>query len=195
MVSRDGLLTIAHRSGMFDGMQTEFGYDKGGLLIYAETTIWNKSMKNPIKCRCFLREYSTGQNLWRTKPHVMIQKCSEATALRRAFNVSGVYIPEEMDEAKAPEVILNQNQIPVTASADSLPVPTPSYVAPEKQRGNPEQAMLQIDKAQTEGELAHYKRVIIEERSWTKDELDWLLERIDKKIAEFKNRLLVETFK
>jgi phage recombination protein Bet len=182
MVSRDGLLTIAHRSGMFNGMSTTFGYDKNGLLVHAETTVYNKSMQYPIICRVFMKEYSTGQNLWRTKPHIMLQKVAEATALRRAFNINGVYTPEEFEEAKVHIVEPN------------LPPQETSVVEPELPKGNPEQAMLQIDKAQTEGELNHYKKVIVEERSWKKEELQWLLERIDKRVAEFKNNLVTKIF-
>ena len=94
---RDGFLSIAHRSGMFDGMETNFGYDKNGNLESAETIVYNKSCKHPIKCKVFLKEYSTFKNLWQTKPHVMLQKVAESTALRRAFNISGLYDPDEIN--------------------------------------------------------------------------------------------------
>ena len=94
---RDGFLSIAHRSGMFDGMETNFGYDKNGNLESAETIVYNKSCKHPIKCKVFLKECSTFKNLWQTKPHVMLQKVAESTALRRAFNISGLYDPDEIN--------------------------------------------------------------------------------------------------
>jgi len=92
---RDGYLKIAHRSGQFDGMKTvvEFKDDKP---VSAHCTIWRKDMSHPIESDVLFSEYTTGQNLWKTKPAVMIGKVAESVALRKAFSVSGLYSPEEM---------------------------------------------------------------------------------------------------
>lgn len=39
--------------------------------------------------------------MWRTKPHIMLGKCAEGQALRKAFPkvLSGVYTPEELEQA------------------------------------------------------------------------------------------------
>lgn len=95
---RDGFLAIAHRSGMFDGMETDFGYDNKGNLQFAECKVYNKSMSHPVSCKVFLKEYSTGKSLWASKPHVMLQKVAESSALRRAFNINGIYSPEEFGD-------------------------------------------------------------------------------------------------
>lgn len=100
---RDGFLAIAHRSGQFDGMETNYGYDKDGKLEWAETVVYNKSCSHPVKCKVYLCEYTTGRNLWLSKPHVMLQKVAESSALRRAFNISGIYCPEEMPENEDPK--------------------------------------------------------------------------------------------
>jgi phage recombination protein Bet len=101
---RDGFLSIAHRSGMFNGMNTTFGYDKNNMLDWAETTVYNKSMQYPIIHRAFLCEYTTGQNLWKKMARTMLQKVAESSALRRAFNINGLYAPEEIDQ-EAPQII------------------------------------------------------------------------------------------
>lgn len=105
---RDGFLEIAHRSGMFNGMDTKVIYklddegrvvtDKSGLAIphSAVCTVWRKDMTNPFIATVLFTEYNTGKNLWTSKPSVMIGKVAESVCLRKAFSVSGLYCPEEM---------------------------------------------------------------------------------------------------
>jgi hypothetical protein len=60
-------------------------------------------MSHPFYVEVYLKEYlkpqSPGQKPgpWQTMPRVMIQKVAESSALRRAFSVSGLYCPEEID--------------------------------------------------------------------------------------------------
>lgn len=44
---------------------------------------------------------------WKTMPHVMLPKCAEAQALRRGWpeDLSGIYAPEEMDQARMADII------------------------------------------------------------------------------------------
>lgn len=44
---------------------------------------------------------------WKTMPRVMLPKCAEAQALRRGWpeDLSGVYAPEEMDQARMAEIL------------------------------------------------------------------------------------------
>jgi len=125
---RDGFLSIAHRTGQFDGIETNFGYDAKGNLDWAECAVYNKSCSKPIKCKVFLKEYSTGKNLWVTKPHIMLQKVAESTALRRAFNINGIYSPEEFPDSigsipptqEPKEVVQPAVEPPKRKSEDSL---------------------------------------------------------------------------
>ena len=93
---RDGFLEIAHRSGHFDGMETVVHFDDDKKPTKAVCTVWRNDMTHPIKSDVLFSEYSTGMNLWKTKPAVMIGKVAESVALRKAFSVSGLYSPEEM---------------------------------------------------------------------------------------------------
>ena len=95
-VGRDGYLKIAHRSGQFDGMKTVVHFDELGKPVNAICTVWRKDMTHPIESDVLFKEYTTGKNLWATKPAVMIGKVAESVALRKAFSVSGVYSPEEV---------------------------------------------------------------------------------------------------
>jgi phage recombination protein Bet len=102
MVSRDGFLAIAHKSGQFGGMDTEAIYENGKL-DRARCTVYNKSFTHPVVQSVLFQEYcvykkdGTAQGLWNTKPETMIKKVAEAQALRKAFNVHGVYLQEEME--------------------------------------------------------------------------------------------------
>lgn len=94
---RDGYLKIAHRSGHFDGMETKVNMSADGTKIESATcTIWRNDMQHTISSHVLFNEYSTGKNLWATKPAVMIGKVAESVALRKAFSVAGLYSPEEM---------------------------------------------------------------------------------------------------
>lgn len=93
---RDGFLKIAHRSGHFDGMKTIVFYDDDKKPISATCTVWRNDMAHPFEANVLFAEYTTNQNLWKTKPSVMIGKVAESVALRKAFSVSGIYSPDEM---------------------------------------------------------------------------------------------------
>jgi len=97
---RDGMLAIAHRSGHFDGMETKVTFDEAKKPVSAICTVWRRDMSHPFVAEVLFSEYTTGKNLWLTKPSVMIAKVSESVALRRAFSVSGLYCPEEIAEQK-----------------------------------------------------------------------------------------------
>jgi phage recombination protein Bet len=100
-VSRDGLLSIAHRSGQFGNMETSCELDpKTQQPVSATCTIYRRDYDKPFKVIVFFDEYNQKQALWLKKPKAMLMKVAEATCLRRAFNVSGVYSPEEFPEAK-----------------------------------------------------------------------------------------------
>jgi phage recombination protein Bet len=61
---------------------------------------------DPITVEIFWKEYYPGEKLgfmWRDKPHLMLSKCAEAAAFRKAFprKLGGLYVNEEMERAEA----------------------------------------------------------------------------------------------
>lgn len=118
---RDGFLSIAHRSGVFNGINTAVEkvnepihvekkrYDKWKkewvtLKVEREwqfkaiCTIYRKDAEYPFVVEVLEEEYTTCENLWLEKPRTMLGKVSESQCLRKAFDISGLYSPEEMPE-------------------------------------------------------------------------------------------------
>jgi len=112
MVGRDGFLTIAHRSKQFAGIQTSTSIREVPVLeggqwqltqqLVAECSVWRKDSPKPFTVQVAYNEYcqktAEGQptKFWAEKPETMLKKVAESQALRKAFNINGVYSPEEM---------------------------------------------------------------------------------------------------
>lgn len=106
IVQRDGYLTVAHRSGMFGGMQSgtrkEQDPETKKWLMFGWAKVWSKAYPDtPVEIEVDFAEYCPADTsrspLWKSKPKTMIQKVAESQALRRAFNISGVYETAEVD--------------------------------------------------------------------------------------------------
>lgn len=118
---RDGFLSVAHRSGVFNGMSTmvekvqepidvkKKRYDrfkkewivmdiKRDWQFRAVCTIHRKDAEHPFVVEVLEEEYTTCENLWVDKPRTMLGKVAESQCLRKAFDISGIYSPEEMPE-------------------------------------------------------------------------------------------------
>jgi phage recombination protein Bet len=120
----DGLRSIAERTGQLDGSETYWcGPDGAWVDVWldskppaaAKTILHRKGCAHPFTATARFADFNAGQGLWSKMPSVMIAKCSEAQALRRAFpaDLSGVYSTDEMDQAVEP--------VTVTTTAPALP--------------------------------------------------------------------------
>jgi hypothetical protein len=104
----------------------ESGTRKDGDDLVGWCRVYRKDMSHPFEVEVYASEYSTGKNLWRDKPRTMIQKVAEAHALRRAFSISGLYSPEEIDTGDRPELRYVSEVPPATPTACEvcgIPVP------------------------------------------------------------------------
>lgn len=87
-ITRDGLLHVAHRSGLLDGIvvEQEPTLSDDGREWVARVTVWRKDMSHPFT---FPGRYPVnGGN--RDYAQEMALKAAEAHALRRAFDVTGL---------------------------------------------------------------------------------------------------------
>lgn len=108
----NGLRKIAFKSGTHAGtteakfnMQPDGQHLTAAQLVKAKrkphtATVTVKKIVQGIVCdfthTAVFEEFNTGRQKWASMPFQMLAKCAEAHALRKAFNVSGVSIQEEM---------------------------------------------------------------------------------------------------
>lgn len=108
--SIDGYRLMAARTGDYAGSdEPVFVYGDRqtamGRLIpeKATVTVWRfvRGQRCAFTASALWDEYSPEMNLWNTMPSVMLAKCAEAQALRKAFPVelSGIYTGDEMEQA------------------------------------------------------------------------------------------------
>jgi len=107
IVSIDGLRLIAERTKKYaPGKETVFSYKKDGTLLNATAYVKKQTVDgtwHEVSAMAFFDEFNDPKkDTWRKMPHVMLSKCAEANALRRAFpeDLSGMYTQEEMDHVE-----------------------------------------------------------------------------------------------
>ena len=147
----DGLRAIAERTGMYSpGDETKYEYNGSNRLISA--TAYVKKMTrdgtwHQVSSTAFFEEYAQsfkGQlsQFWSKSPHIMLSKCAESNALRRAFpfELAGLYSSEEManginknkveDEFLTEEVVGNapQDNVTIEIPEGANPVLVDEYI-------------------------------------------------------------------
>lgn len=124
----DGLRCTAARSGAYVPGDTTYTTDADGNLVSATVSVKRlvAGEWHTISETAFLSEYKQNTPIWNRMPHVMLAKCAEARALRRAFpeDVSGLYTQEEITEHPEPEP---RNITPIP-QLQKRPVATPETV-------------------------------------------------------------------
>ncbi len=112
LVGRDGFLAIAHKTGKFGGIRSyseikqfpRLNNGKWGYIqdLVAVCEVYRTDSDKPFVVEVAYNEYvqkrETGEatSFWTTKPDTMLKKVAESQALRKAFNLSGLYSAEEM---------------------------------------------------------------------------------------------------
>lgn len=105
----DGLRLIADRTGNYaPGRAATFEYDEHGHLHSATAYIqkFARGIWHEVAAVAHYDEYvqtskdGTPTQMWARKPRIMLAKCAEALALRRAFpaDLSGLYTSDEVGE-------------------------------------------------------------------------------------------------
>lgn len=138
--SIDGYRLIADRSGRYcPGRESTYQYDKEGRVISATSYVKKQTADgtwHEVAVSAYISEYKPKyqNNFWDTKPHIMLAKCAEALALRKAFpnELSGLYTDDEMDQAANKMQPIASNEISVKATIAPAIEAAPSPVSSEK---------------------------------------------------------------
>lgn len=108
--SIDGLRSIAERTGKYDGQdEPEYGTDDAGpfckVKVYRKDWSSNRYAMGIAYLSEFIQKKKDGTvtSFWQRMPRLMLAKCAEALAIRKAFpeDTGGLYISEEMPEQSA----------------------------------------------------------------------------------------------
>ena len=138
-VAIDGFRVIADRSGQYAGQdEPKFGYDDNGGVLSCTVTVHRiiQGQRVPFTATAFFEEYvqtkkdGSPTQFWAQKPRLMLAKCAESLALRKAFpqDLSGLYTDDEMPD----HVDTHTGEVteqPKPKAVKAAPEPTPDMFA------------------------------------------------------------------
>jgi phage recombination protein Bet len=138
-VGIDGFRVIAARSNELAGIsEPEFDTEEESHPNWAHVVVYRYGRENekiPYAAKARYSEYvqtkkdGTPNHMWANKPYIMLGKCAEALALRKAFpdELSGMYSDEEMAQADSESGVT-----PASVDKKKPPVTMPGRASEKK---------------------------------------------------------------
>lgn len=175
-VGIDGFRAVAESSGQYagnddptyEGTKTiEYGKDKTSIEVPETSTVTvyklMEGTRMPFTATARWDEYYPGERMgfqWHIRPYLMLGKCAEALALRKAFPklLSGMYAQEEMDRTLPKET----SEKRAKAASDKL---------------------WEMIAEASEEELHEYRKKVEASKKYTAEQKKEFIESIDKRLA------------
>lgn len=137
LAGRDSFLTLAHRSGKFAGIESDCTIKQTAVLengewvskneLVATARVYRTDNDRPFCAEVEYSEYvqktkdGSINKFWRDKPKTMLKKVAESQALRKAFDISGLYSVDEVGESEdKDDKRLQKLQTPKTQNLNEL---------------------------------------------------------------------------
>lgn len=128
--SIDGFRIIAQRSGKYAGQDGPYWCGEDGQWVdvwlkqtpplAAKVGVFHQDFHEPLYAVAKWESYAQSSPIWKKMPELMLAKCAESLALRKAFpnDLSGIYTDEEMSQTEVIErkVIPQKVEMPVVPS-------------------------------------------------------------------------------
>lgn len=106
MTGINGFYAIANSHPQYDGTVIDY-VEQDGNLQKVVAHVYRKDRKYPSTAEAYLTEYQKPYGNWKIMPRVMLAKCAESMALRKAFpqELNGLYTQEEVPQEETIEHI------------------------------------------------------------------------------------------
>lgn len=197
-ISIDGARLIAERSNKYAGQQGPLWCGEDGKWVdvwlkptppvAAKVAVLRSDFKEPLwavalyKGYCQTNKEGRPTPLWAKMPDLMLAKCAESLALRKAFpfELSGLYTQEEMGQASHGDDVID-------AEVKLTPQPAPQ---PKSLRDDPAFTAVDWSKVGELTEALGWKKA--EVASWAKERLGMALKEMGQEQADELARLLQE---